>query len=967
MKKYLNATVAASALTIAMMTGGAAIAQSDIGAGESGETAEEESEFRFRAQSGDINPFYGDINPFYGDINPFYGDISPFWGDISPFWGDISPFRGDINPFQGDIHPWWGDIGPFRGDIDPFYGDIAPFWGDIGPFWGDIYAQWGDIQPFDDANLEGYQQLAEDLNTMFARAEEVFGEVVEDETHSSFREGFLNPLLERYGFDPEDLESLQGMTDHERSAFFLDFYDGLMNFLEMDRVDHWMASVRWSPALSQAAGEGKHVEVGVVDFSLPQHATFNTHDEGLRDYLGVNHGYAVAGIIAARHDEEGVMGLAPDADLTVYNPFDESHTAGWQDVRDALAHLLPAKEDDRSDVINLSLGVDGWTFHYEWANIFGGGGLHTDTTLFVMAAGNSGTTQTTDVDWTAVGQVNNLLLVGSVSPNGEISHFSNRPGTACLTVLGACPEGHRLMDRFLVAPGELILVSDDSNDGEGLVRMSGTSFSAPIVTGAAALVLSRWEWLEAHDVADVLLRSARDLGAPGVDEVYGHGLLDVEASLSPFSGEDLYFFTSKNEARDVPAIGLIYRDVDFSPDEDDSVVVFQALNDTYRDFEIPLSELVENTDAAAHDAELNSAANLAERIYTYGGGTTSFTDIAVTSRIMSGNGDMRVSAFASPSDPMEMSTADELPFQAGISVENTASGREMRFGFGEGALAFSSNDGFGLFSDYRPDTGGVNPILGLASGGAYGMVRMGRPGENQIAFGMTSTEDEMVYVDPFSGAERQIMEDLNSYQAAALALNYTRSISESVQVNLGYTYLHEGTGMLGAQGAGPLAMEGGTQTDALTFSAEGELGSSTLISFSGTIARTREGGFNGDVMAVSEAPLSTAFQVSAQHHGLFGETDAIRVSLIQPMHVETGSLSYSVARVVDRESGEMASSTQEWQLGGERTLMLETLYGASLMNDQLQLNLFSRFDFSSEAGSADEPSLASGIRVRFDF
>jgi subtilisin family serine protease len=60
--------------------------------------------------------------------------------------------------------------------------------------------------------------------------------------------------------------------------------------------------------------------------------------------------------------------------------------------------------------------------------------------------------------------------------------------------------------------------------------MSGTSMATPIVAGAAALLEGRWPALKARPatVADILLNSATDIGARGVDPVYGRGLLNVE-------------------------------------------------------------------------------------------------------------------------------------------------------------------------------------------------------------------------------------------------------------------------------------------------------------------------------------------------------------------------------------------------------------------------------------------------------
>jgi serine protease len=69
-----------------------------------------------------------------------------------------------------------------------------------------------------------------------------------------------------------------------------------------------------------------------------------------------------------------------------------------------------------------------------------------------------------------------------------------------------------------------------------LVGFEGTSFAAPHVTAAAALLIAT-KRLGAHpkpaQIKARLKATARDLGAPGTDSHYGAGLLDVGAALAP--------------------------------------------------------------------------------------------------------------------------------------------------------------------------------------------------------------------------------------------------------------------------------------------------------------------------------------------------------------------------------------------------------------------------------------------------
>lgn len=84
----------------------------------------------------------------------------------------------------------------------------------------------------------------------------------------------------------------------------------------------------------------------------------------------------------------------------------------------------------------------------------------------------------------------------------------------------------------LVAPGTAAYVSHDSTTGNLRYQYnSGTSFAAPLVSGAAALVWQKYPYFNNDLVRQTLLGSATDLGAPGPDAVFGYGLLNVGKSM----------------------------------------------------------------------------------------------------------------------------------------------------------------------------------------------------------------------------------------------------------------------------------------------------------------------------------------------------------------------------------------------------------------------------------------------------
>ena len=69
--------------------------------------------------------------------------------------------------------------------------------------------------------------------------------------------------------------------------------------------------------------------------------------------------------------------------------------------------------------------------------------------------------------------------------------------------------------------------------GQGLTsRSQGTSYAAPRVSGAAALVIDKFQ-TNAANTKKIILGTADDLGAPGVDDIFGHGRLNVGRAMSP--------------------------------------------------------------------------------------------------------------------------------------------------------------------------------------------------------------------------------------------------------------------------------------------------------------------------------------------------------------------------------------------------------------------------------------------------
>ncbi|QRP62644.1 S8 family serine peptidase [Rhodanobacter sp. FDAARGOS 1247] len=143
--------------------------------------------------------------------------------------------------------------------------------------------------------------------------------------------------------------------------------------------------------------------------------------------------------------------------------------------------------------------------------------------LVVFAAGNDSKSDPSDIaalpTYAPTLQLDKGWLVAvAVDSNhtNQLASYSNACGVA--------------MNYCLAAPGDVIVLDKDtlaSTTNPAYWQVSGTSFAAPEVSGAAALVWQAFPYFTNDLVRQTLLGTADDLGAPGPDPVFGYGELDV--------------------------------------------------------------------------------------------------------------------------------------------------------------------------------------------------------------------------------------------------------------------------------------------------------------------------------------------------------------------------------------------------------------------------------------------------------
>ena len=134
----------------------------------------------------------------------------------------------------------------------------------------------------------------------------------------------------------------------------------------------------------------------------------------------------------------GISGIAQRADLAVFNPYDATESTNFSDSGQGIEALVR----QGASVVNMSLGVENYVISPEWAEVFDDRNFRrlTADTVIVKAAGNDGAVQDEDVSW--YGNYENLLLVGSVGPDGEISE--------AVATYSIVETGHIVLDARLI-------------------------------------------------------------------------------------------------------------------------------------------------------------------------------------------------------------------------------------------------------------------------------------------------------------------------------------------------------------------------------------------------------------------------------------------------------------------------------------------------------------------------------------
>ncbi len=315
-----------------------------------------------------------------------------------------------------------------------------------------------------------------------------------------------------YVYTCEEEDSRKLYTSRPEYSVNDEYYDrqAYLDYIHMG--DTWTAT------------KGAGVKIAVIDTGIdtdnPEFKgriskdSYNaTSDKKVKDY-GMDviededgHGTGVSGVLAASMDQTGITGIAPEAELIVIKC--ESNGNGqFTRSSDLVFGLAYAIECD-ADVVNMSFGTDVNIF-YRYTKL----AVDSDV-ICVASAGNSNSAMPC---YPAADE--NVIGVGALEADGwELADYSNY--------------GDNI---DVLAPG----TAYTTQKGGNYASANGTSISAPIVSGAAALYLAGNPNTEYTTMKALLQASSADLGVLGEDWQHGFGALDIHALVREEKGTITY-------------------------------------------------------------------------------------------------------------------------------------------------------------------------------------------------------------------------------------------------------------------------------------------------------------------------------------------------------------------------------------------------------------------------------------------
>ncbi|MEH7383516.1 S8 family serine peptidase [Bacillus sp. JJ1533] len=241
------------------------------------------------------------------------------------------------------------------------------------------------------------------------------------------------------------------------------------------------------------------IDIDHQDLKISGGASFVDYTNSYDDDNG--HGTHVAGIIGAKNNSVGTVGIAYDSSIYAVKVLDNEGLGYLSSIIQGIDWAIT----NQMDIINLSIGAEKPSEVLEMAV----NKAYQNNILVVASAGNLGEIpQTNTIEYPA--KYDSAIAVGAVDENLKHASFSST--------------GKELE---VAAPGEDIKSTYKDNS---YAIISGTSMAAPYVSGNLALLKQANPTANAKELRNILQKNVEDLGEFGRDQRYGYGFIQSSAS-----------------------------------------------------------------------------------------------------------------------------------------------------------------------------------------------------------------------------------------------------------------------------------------------------------------------------------------------------------------------------------------------------------------------------------------------------
>ena len=299
-------------------------------------------------------------------------------------------------------------------------------------------------------------------------------------------------------------------------------------------LTYWNLDAIRVPQLWSLGSDGAGVVVATLDTGVDaahadigpkwrggSNSWFDPHGEHALPYDANGHGTQAMGLIVGGNSGGLDIGIAPGAQWIAAKIFNDQNESDLSKIHQAFQWLMdpdgnPAT-DDTPDIVNHSWILEDTVDEClgEFAQDIAA--LKAADIAVVFSAGNYG-----PAAWSSLSPANDAesLSVGAVDSFLTVPNFSSRGPSACDG--GIYPR--------IVAPGKDVLTAGLTTGGinpNAYAFVTGTSFAAPHVAGAMALLKSVFPQADVYDLEEAIETSALDIEASGPENDSGSGLLDA--------------------------------------------------------------------------------------------------------------------------------------------------------------------------------------------------------------------------------------------------------------------------------------------------------------------------------------------------------------------------------------------------------------------------------------------------------